>query len=79
MKELMDFGKEMLPETAMPVYVPPSNVLSEAGRKLLGSLYPQIRTNASNYFSGDYAYVQEFEVAEDWNRRTAAYYPRCDH
>ena len=49
----------------MSVYVPPSNVLSEAGRKLLGSLYPKIRTIASNYFSGDYAYVQEFEVAED--------------
>lgn len=65
MKELMDFGKEMFPETTMSVYVPPSNVLSEAGRKLLGSLYPKIRTIASNYFSGDYAYVQEFEVAED--------------
>ena len=65
MKELMDFGKEMFPETTMSVYVPPSNVLSEEGRKLLGSLYPQIRTIASNYFSGDYAYVQEFEVAED--------------
>ena len=65
MKELMDFGKEMFPETTMSVYVPPSNVLSEAGRKLLGSLYPKIRTIASNYFSGDYAYVQEFEVAEE--------------
>ena len=65
MKELMDFGKEMFPETTMSVYVPPSNVLSEAGRKLLGSLYPKIRTIASNYFSGDYAYVQEFEVVED--------------
>ena len=50
MKELMDFGKEMFPETTMSVYVPPSNVLSEAGRKLLGSLYPKIRTIASNYF-----------------------------
>ncbi len=65
MKELIRFGKEMFPEAVMSVYVPPSNVLSEAGRALLGSLYPQIRTIASNYFSGEFAYVQEFEVAED--------------
>ena len=65
MKELINFGKEMFPETEMSVYVPPSNVLSEEGRALLGSMYPQIRTIASNYFSGEYAYVQEFEVAED--------------
>ena len=65
MKELMNFGKEMFPETEMSVYVPPSNVLSEEGRALLGSMYPQIRTIASNYFSGEFAYVQEFEVAED--------------
>ena len=64
MKELINFGKEMFPETEMSVYVPPSNVLSEEGRALLGSMYPQIRTIASNYFSGEYAYVQEFEVAE---------------
>ncbi len=65
MKELINFGKEMFPETEMSVYVPPSNVLSEEGRALLGSMYPQIRTIASSYFSGEYAYVQEFEVAED--------------
>ncbi|MGO4946610.1 DUF2194 domain-containing protein [Blautia sp. Sow4_E7] len=65
MKELMNFGKEMFPETEMSVYVPPSNVLSEEGRALLGSMYPQLRTIASNYFSGEFAYVQEFEVAED--------------
>ena len=65
MKELINFGKEMFPETEMSVYVPPSNVLSEEGRALLGSMYPQIRTIASNYFSGEYAYVQEFEVADD--------------
>lgn len=65
MEELISFGNEMFPETAMSVYVPPSNVLSEEGRTLLGSMYPRIRTIASNYFPGEYAYVQEFEVAED--------------
>ena len=50
----------------MSVYVPPSNVLSEEGRALLASKYfLQIRTIASNYFSGEFAYVQEFEAADD--------------
>ena len=53
MEELISFGNEMFPETAMSVYVPPSNVLSEEGRTLLGSMYPRIRTIASNYFPGD--------------------------
>lgn len=56
-----------------------SNVLSEAGRKLLGSLYPKIRTIASNYFSGDYAYVQEFEVAEDGIVEQPRIISGCDH
>ena len=62
---LIDFGKEMFPGTTLSVYVPPSNVLSEEGRALLASKYPQIRTIASNYFTGEFAYVQEFEVADD--------------
>ena len=63
--ELISFGTEMFPGTTMSVYVPPSNVLSEEGRALLASKYPQIRTIASNYFPGEFAYVQEFEVADD--------------
>lgn len=63
--ELTDFGKKMFPGTSLSVYVPPSNVLSEQGRKLLATEFPEIRTIASNYFTGEYAYVQEFEVAED--------------
>lgn len=63
--ELLRFGNEMFPGVTMSVYVPPSNVLSEEGRKMLTKDFPEIKTIASNYFQGDFAYVQEFEVAED--------------
>ena len=67
MTELMAFQKEVLPHTDGTVYVPPSNILSAAGRRILGSRLPQIRTVASTYFSDgtDLPYVQEFGVAED--------------
>lgn len=42
-----------------------TNVLSAEGRRMLAEDFPQIRTIASNYFTGEFAYVQEFEVAED--------------
>ena len=64
-KELVRFGDEIFPSTSMSVYVPPSNVLSAEGRRMLAKEFPQIRTIASNYFTGGFAYVQEFEVAED--------------
>ncbi len=57
--------KRDVPGTEMSVYVPPSNVLSEEGRKMLAEKFPEIRTIASNYFPGEYAYVQEFETADD--------------
>ena len=65
MTELLRFCREMYPEASMSVYVPPSNVLSEEGRQLLAAKCPEIRTIASNYFTGEFAYEQEFEVAED--------------
>lgn len=64
-KELVRFGDKIFPGTSMSVYVPPSNVLSAEGRRMLAEDFPQIRTIASNYFTGEFAYVQEFEVAED--------------
>lgn len=63
--ELVRFGEELFPDTSLSVYVPPSNVLSEAGRKMLGEKFPEVKTIASTYFTGDFAYTQEFEVAED--------------
>ena len=50
----------------MSVYVPPSNVLSEQEAEDAGAKdFPQIQTIASNYFAGECAYTQEFEVADD--------------
>lgn len=46
MNELIDFQKTVLPNTEGSVYVPPSNILSAAGRKVLGSTVSQIRTIA---------------------------------
>lgn len=64
-EELLEFGKEQFPAAKMSVYVPPSNVLSEEGRRMIAEEFPEIKTIASNYFSGEYAYVQEFETADD--------------
>lgn len=64
-KELVSFGEETFPSTEKTVYVPPSNVLSREGRQMLAKEFPEIKTIASTYFSGEYGYVQEFEVAED--------------
>ena len=55
----------LYPSADKTVYVPPSNVLTKEGRSLLAEEFPQIRTIASNYFSSDYVYTQEFSVAED--------------
>lgn len=63
--ELIRFEDALFPTAQKSVYVPPSNVLSEEGRKMLGERFVQIKTIASNYFSGDFAYQQEFEVAKD--------------
>lgn len=68
MEELTAFENELYPLAAKSVYVPPSNVLSEEGRKMLAEEFPQIRTIASIYLpdgNNPFVYRQEFEVAED--------------
>lgn len=68
MEELLAFQKVVLPHTEGSVYVPPSNILSAAGRKALGSRVHQIRAIASTYFAdgtSSLPYVQEFGVASD--------------
>ena len=67
MEELAAFQKVVLPYVEGTVYVPPSNILSAAGRRLLGRTGSQVKTIASTYF-GDGSglpYVQEFGVAAD--------------
>ena len=63
--ELVRFVDEQFPECEKSVYVPPSNVLSAEGRRVLAQRFAHIRTIASNYFGGEMAYEQEFAVAED--------------
>lgn len=63
--ELMDFSEEMFPDTHKSVYIPPSNVLSKEGRKLLARQGEKIKSIASIYFEGRFSYTQEYEVADD--------------
>lgn len=63
--ELDSFCKSLFPGEKFQVYVPPSNILSAEGRKMLKEKFPQIKVIASTYLPGTAAYSQEFEVAED--------------
>ncbi|SER52984.1 DUF2194 domain-containing protein [Lachnobacterium bovis] len=63
-KKVKKFTKEIFPESQLSVYVPPSNVLSSDGRKLLGE-DKNIKVIASTYFPGGDVYEQEFEIAKD--------------
>lgn len=65
MRELISFADKLFPNIQKSVYVPPSNILSAEGRKMLSDHFPEIRTIASHYLSSDFVYQQEFEVAED--------------
>ncbi|SFG27077.1 hypothetical protein SAMN04487761_11046 [Lachnospiraceae bacterium C7] len=58
------FGKSLFPDSKFSTYVPPSNVLSKEGRKLLGE-DKDINTIASTYFPGGDVYCQEFEIGKD--------------
>lgn len=65
LNELIDFTDNLFPTVEKLVYVPPSNILSPEARKFIAAKYPQIKVIASSYFSKDFEYEQEFEVAED--------------
>ncbi|MDD3339443.1 MAG: DUF2194 domain-containing protein [Lachnospiraceae bacterium] len=63
--EVLRFAHDVFPDTEISTYVPPSNILSEEGRRLLVEDFPEIKNIASLYFPGLGGYDQEFEVAED--------------
>ncbi|SFC09983.1 DUF2194 domain-containing protein [Butyrivibrio sp. YAB3001] len=63
--ELVRFSGSIFPTQKMTVYVPPSDILSEEGRRLLGIGYPQVKVIASIYLEGEDEYVQEFSVSSD--------------
>lgn len=65
--EMLRFTDELFPQQTATVYVPPSNIISEDGRKILHDYFPQIKTIASMYFEEDDepGYTQEFGIGED--------------
>lgn len=65
LKELTEFSAQAFPATDLSVYVPPSNVLSPAGRQLISKKISNIKAISSTYLPGSVAYDQEFEVASD--------------
>jgi len=60
--EVKGFATSLFEEEEMQVYVPPSNILSEAGRAVLNET--GFNAIASVYLEGDLAYEQEFDVSE---------------
>ncbi|CAH0119444.1 MULTISPECIES: DUF2194 domain-containing protein [unclassified Paenibacillus] len=61
------FAQSVFPSNKIQTYVPPSNVLGPEGREILAKALPDL-TNISSLYTVDekqFAYVQEFEVAED--------------
>ena len=65
--ELSEFCHELFPNEQFHVYVPPSNIISEEGRKLLAEDFPEIRAIASLYLpdDNDVSYSQDFTVTDD--------------
>lgn len=62
---VVDFTKSLFPEARISVYVPPSNILSNEGREVIGTRMPAIRCIASVYISENIQFEQEFEVSDD--------------
>lgn len=66
MEELERFCSQLFPREEFRVYVPPSNILSSEGRRMLREK-TKVQTIASVYLPDgeNIAYEQEFEVAKD--------------
>jgi hypothetical protein len=60
-EEILRFTQNLFPQEELQVYVPPSNILSEEGREVLGTT--SVRAIGSVYLEGDLAYEQEFDVS----------------
>lgn len=61
--EVFDFGNTLFRDETLQVYVPPSNVLSEEGRRLLAQT--PITSVAAVYLSSDMAFEQEFGISKE--------------
>jgi hypothetical protein len=67
LEELLSYTNSALPSYKITSYVPPSNVLSSEGRRILKEALPDLIVIASLY-NEDFtklSYIQEFEVADD--------------
>lgn len=69
--ELVSMCATLFPDTEFALYVPPSNLLSDEGRNVLITEYPNIKTISGIYFADaadaelDLDCMQEFEVHEN--------------
>ncbi len=65
--ELYQFSTKLFPEQDLATYVPPSDILSNEGRKLLAQELPNLKAISSIYLpqEGGCEYVQEFDIGED--------------
>ncbi|MCR8657589.1 DUF2194 domain-containing protein [Paenibacillus endoradicis] len=66
-QEMLDYLKRAFPNYTPISYVPPSNILSNEGRKILKQTWPELRVVSAVYDTDtlNFAYVQEYKVAED--------------
>ncbi|KRL04511.1 hypothetical protein FD46_GL001642 [Liquorilactobacillus oeni DSM 19972] len=62
--QLETFSNKVFPATRKSVYVPPSNIISPKGIKVIRQS-KDIKTIASVYFPGDAGYAQEFGIAKN--------------
>lgn len=64
---VVDYLAQAFPNYELVSYVPPSNILSAEGRQALINKWPDFKVISSLYEEDplDYAYVQEFEIADD--------------
>ena len=66
-EELYRFSKQQFPSQSLSVYVPPSNVLSEEGRRVISNNLSNVKIIASVYLPMDDGceHVQEFGIGKD--------------
>jgi len=64
-REVIRFTQELFPGVELKTYVPPSNILSDEGRRMLKERFPQINTISGVYLNENYGFVQEFDISDD--------------
>ncbi|MDD2362376.1 MAG: DUF2194 domain-containing protein [Oscillospiraceae bacterium] len=65
LNELKSFSSSLFKNQEFSVYVPPSNIISEEGQKLITDNFPNIKTISGIYIKEDIELEQEFCVTPD--------------